>query len=474
MSHTARSAAVFDDGRQPLDRVVVAGASIGGLLAAAAVARQTREVVLLDRDGLPTTPDGRRGVPQGRHVHALTARGLATAEDLLPGLTRELIEAGAIPTRAFAEIRFDTAFGTLPRQRISEPMVNASRPLLEHLLRRRVAALPHVRIHDRTEVLAPVWAAGRVRGVRALGHDTDAETTVAADLVVDASGRGGRVLRWLEQAGFPTPPVEEIHANLRYVTADIALDAPIGTDRFVLTVARPDRPTGVAAQWLEGQRWRVTIFGYGPHQPSAAEEEFLPQLAAVAPAEVYRALCGAALLAEPVTNTFPSSIRRRFERLRRVPPGLVVLGDAVCSFNPVYGQGMTVAALQAQVLQQWLASGGGRQPRAYYRAAARCVEPAWQIAAGADLALPVVQGPRPRRVRLLNAYVRRVQAAAVSDPVVARAFQRVTGLLSGPQSLLAPGIALRVLRAGRPRPLPLTDTTGDPHPRLPAALGTTR
>jgi 2-polyprenyl-6-methoxyphenol hydroxylase-like FAD-dependent oxidoreductase len=162
--------------------------------------------------------------------------------------------------------------------------------------------------------------------------------------------------------------------------------------------------------------------------------------------DLHDAIRGADPLDDPVGFRFPANVRRRYERLRRVPGGLLVFGDAICSFNPIYGQGMTVAALQALAMRDQLRAETTPSTQSVLRTLARVIDAPWELAIGADLSVPEVQGPRPPRRRFANRYVRRLQAGAASDPKLSQAFVRVTGLIDPPEALLRPATALRVLR----------------------------
>jgi 2-polyprenyl-6-methoxyphenol hydroxylase-like FAD-dependent oxidoreductase len=200
---------------------------------------------------------------------------------------------------------------------------------------------------------------------------------------------------------------------------------------------------------IEDDRWLVTLAGYGAdHHPPADADGFMDFASDVAPPEIMKTLRHAEPLGEIVTHGFPTNQRRRFDDLRRFPEGLLVCGDAIASFNPLYGQGMTVAALEATTLRECLKRGPRGLARRFLRAATRHIEHAWQMAIAGDLALPEVDGDRPLSVRVLNAFTERVLTVAESDPVVATAFGNVVGMVKSPPHLMRPAVALRVLLGG--------------------------
>jgi 2-polyprenyl-6-methoxyphenol hydroxylase-like FAD-dependent oxidoreductase len=433
------------------DHAVVIGASMGGLLAARVLSDAYERVTVLERDELPSEPAPRKGVPQGRHGHGLHPMGRRVLDELFPGFTEE-VEADGAPVFRSTTIRGVFNGHSLRRADMGEPYVSTSRPFLEDQVRRRVAALDRVTLVDGCDVAGPMVAAdgNRITGVRVLRRrDGSVEETLDADLVVDATGRAGRALRWLDELGFERPPESELHIGLVYATRHVRLpDGVLGDDRVVVIGPQPGRTTGMyLAQQEHG--WSIlTVFGYGEAAPPRDAAGFIDFVRAVAPSDLVPALERAEPISDIFTHKLPSSLRRRYEDLRRFPAGFLVFGDALCSFNPIYGQGMTVAALQAMALQRELER-GRVDARRFFRAASRPVGDAWDLATGSDLALPEVEGDRPAKVRFLNAYVDRVMRLAETDERVARAFLRVIGMLDRPSALMRPGVALRVAWAGR-------------------------
>jgi 2-polyprenyl-6-methoxyphenol hydroxylase-like FAD-dependent oxidoreductase len=422
---------------------------MGGLLAARVLAESFNQVSIVDRDALVGVDRPRRGVPHARHAHALLARGQQILEELFPGLQQELIGAGIPAGDIAGNLRWYFNGRRLAQGRADLLSVSATRPQLEAAVRARVAQLPNVDFMERFSINGLVTGAGgQITGVRVQSDDFGIAATLDADLVVDSTGRGSRTPVWLDELGFGRPAEDKVKVDLAYTTRHFRLkDDPYGTDLSINPVASPANPRGAFFPKLADGSSQLSLTGIlGDHPPTDAEG-FMAFAKTLAAPEIFEAIQDAEPLDDPVTFKFPASVRRRYELMRRFPAGLLVLGDAVCSFNPVYGQGMTVAALEAWTLRNMLAHGSVPDARRYFREIARIVDVSWTISAGADLGFPGVEGDRNFQVRMGNAYMARLHAAAVKDPTVTAAFFRVAGLVDPPTALMRPALMRRVLGA---------------------------
>jgi 2-polyprenyl-6-methoxyphenol hydroxylase-like FAD-dependent oxidoreductase len=430
---------------QPGDHAVVLGASMAGLLAARVLADTYCNVTVIDRDAMPEIGEHRRGVPQGRHHHALQPRGAVVLDELFPGFTADAVQAGASSVDVLGHCRWMLSGHRIRQAKCGVLGLIASRPFLEGQVRARVAALPGVKFLERADIVGLTTTAGRrVTGVQVRNWAGEC-TQLAADLVVDATGRGSRTPVWLAEWGYQPPAEERIDIGLGCATRTYRLrPGALGSDGMVLIGATPDNPRIGVLGMLEGGRHMLTLGGMlGDHPPTdpAGFETFAASLPF---ADISDAIVGAQPLDSPVAFRFPAAVRRRYECLHQFPDGLLVLGDAVCSFNPVYGQGMTVAANQALVLRRLLAHHANLAPGRYFQALAKTINPPWELAVSADLALPGIPGTRTRRIRIANTYLPRLLAAASSDVALGTAFIRVLGLLDRAEGLLRPDRMLRM------------------------------
>jgi 2-polyprenyl-6-methoxyphenol hydroxylase-like FAD-dependent oxidoreductase len=453
-------------GRQRAHAVVI-GAGMAGLLAARVLANHFEQVTVVDRDRFPDRPGFRRGVPQSRHLHVLLSRGLECLEQLLPGFERDMVAAGA-PVIEGSESLWLNAAGWCRRYRSPIRLLGATRELVDWQVRASVTALGNVRVLEGCEAvgLEADRRPGAVTGVRlrsrgGRGEGTGRDLTVAADFVVDASGRGSRAPRWLAALGYQPPTETSISSLLGYASRQYRIPASFRTDwRMLLLNARPPgNPRTGALIPIEGGRWMVALIGAGRDYPPTDDAGFLEFARGLRSPLLYQTIRDA----EPVSPIYSyrntDNQRRHFERLRAWPERFVVVGDASCSFNPIYAQGMTVAAMTAVALDHALA---GRRSgadatglaRRFQRQVARTNAGAWMVATSEDLRYPWTEGARADLpTRIMHRYADRVLQAANGNPKVNTAFVNVINLRQPPTALFRPGVLLPVMARRRAPPL---------------------
>lgn len=431
-------------------RAVVLGGSIAGLFAARVLTESYDEVFVVDRDVLVGTEGPRRGRPQGRHVNAMHARGRLVMEELFPGITDEL-RADECPSGDFAgACRWYVDGRALRREDIGHTVVSATAPVMERHIRERTNALPNVTFLDQHDIVGLVANAdnSRVTGVRVRPTGRSGTEVIDAGLVVDATGRESRTPAWLTGLGYPEVEEERGKLDLTYATQRYRLNAdPWGGDLAIIPVAHPAVPRGAIFTRTDHDRVELTVYGLFGDAPPTDQEGYHQFVKTLPVRDIHNALRYAEPLDEPVSYRYPATLRRHYQKMPRLPDGLLVTGDAVTSFNPVHAQGMTVAAVSALTLREHLRSGGPR-PKEFFRVLARdVIDPLWDLTRTVDLGFPGVEGKRTLRVRVGQAYLRRVQIAATRDAKVTTAYLRATGMLDRPESLRRPGMVWRVLRS---------------------------
>ncbi|WP_250866532.1 NAD(P)/FAD-dependent oxidoreductase [Caballeronia sp. INSB1] len=439
------------------EHAIVIGAGIGGLLAARVLSDFYTNVTVLERDAFPIDDSSRKGVPQGRHTHGLLARGSAIFEEFFPGYNNDVVaqSGGLIGDVAYDVIwigrNVRLANGTSDLSGLL-----ASRPVLEGHLRRRLLGLPNVHAIENCAVRAIATGPDRksVTGVRTFAKDKP-EEIIDADLVVDATGRGSSSAAWLDDLGYPPPAEEKVEIGICYTTRTYRrrptdLDGKHG---IVVAGSAPNWRNGVMLA-QENETWIVSAGGYLGDDAPDNDAGFLTYLATLPTMEIHDVVARAEPLTDYRRYRHVSSLRRRYERLARFPENYLVFGDAICSFNPVYGQGMTVAAEEALTLHQCLRAGSIDLARRFFGAAAKIVDIPWDIAVGNDLRHPDVKGARPPTMRFINWYIGKLHLAATRDSTLATAFLKVVNLMMPPSSLFSPAIVGRVWHGNR-RPVPI-------------------
>ena len=446
---TLASMARYDESRaEPIgDRAVVVGGSMAGLCTARVLHDVVDEVVIVERDTVPSEPVSRNGAPQTSHPHSMLEAGRVTLEDLFPGFSDEVQASGGLELNMTRDIAWYDHGGVVAEAATPLSALYASRPLFEHVIRERIRETPGIRFRDGCHFVDYQHepAANRVTGVRFRNGDGDGTVeTLDATLTVDATGRTSRTPKWLEQHGYPAPAVDRVTVDVTYST--VRITRPPDTHRGVLIAPEPHRPRGAAMLPIEGDRWEVLLQGLHGERTPTDRQGLLEWADALPLTDIATQLRTREWISAVHRYPFPASVRRQYNDLTRFPDGLVVTGDAVASFNPVYGQGMSVAALDALALHHELPNGiDGLGPRVFDRID-QIVHEAWRTAVGNDFLFEQTTGPKPFATDLLNRYAARLVARAHDDGVLTEALLRVFRLERSATSLLQPRILWRVLR----------------------------
>jgi uncharacterized protein (TIGR02246 family) len=443
-------------------QAVILGAGMAGLLTARVLSEFYGSVTVVERDVLPDHPDQRKGVPQGRHLHNFYSRGTQLIDELFPGILDELVAAGAVVddgddlSRLYVRV---AGYELNPTGKLTDPRplaaYQASRPFVEFHLRRRVAAFANVTILDNHEAIEPVIAADTVTGARIINHDNDITTTVDADLVVDATGRAARTRAFLDSHGFGPPPEDRVPPTWGYSSQLMHIAPGRITERMAF-VSQGNTAPGALLVAYEHDTWMLAIsrpFACGT--PPTNFTEMLAAAVQILPAAFMTVLRDATPIGEIAISRSTAAGWRRYDRMPRLPNGLLVLGDALCNLNPLYGQGMTLAGLQALALRDCLRAGDTDLARRFYRAAAEHIGPAWAMNEANDRP-PSTSTRRTLRGRARSWTQRAALTAATNDIVVAERILRVRNLIDPPTRLQDPALFYRILltnlRHRAPRP----------------------
>jgi flavin-dependent dehydrogenase len=408
---------------------IVIGASIAGLCATRVLSDSYDRVTVYERDELPGAPANRAAVPQGRHVHLLMARGAQEFEAHFPGLLADMVAAGVpiLENRPDC-IHFGAAghvLGTNHKLQDEFTAYVPSRPHLEWQIRRRVTAMDNVDF-VRAVVSEPRFDAGRQR---VTGVVLDSGDAVDADLVVDAAGRGTRLPAWLAQWGFERPREDVIYVGIGYATHQVRVPDGLIAEKVIVAGASREQPLGLGMLYYEDGTWGLTTFGVGKVEPPHDYAGMCALADEIVPAHVAAALRQGAPIGDVAFHKYPASRWRRYDKLDRFPAGIIPFGDAVVSFNPTFGQGMTMTSLQTGHLKRVLETPGADLERDFNRAAARTTFPLWVMNAIGDLVLHRATGPTPWWYRPVGNLFDQFLGAAETDPVLAEWFLRRFSLL---------------------------------------------
>ena len=454
------------------ENAVVIGGSLAGLMTARVLADHFESVTVLERDHIEPTAALHRSIPQGNHLHGLLAGGQRAMLSFYPNLFTNLEKLGSVRCRWGRDFvvylpsgRAYSFSGTVREPHdLGIDFYCQSRGLLEHCIRQRTLEQPNVQFHSDRAVQGLVYRDGHVEGVRC---ESDGESrALTADLVVDASGRGSRAPRWLSELGFQPPAETTIGVDLAYASTHFRV--PEDYDRreslTVFDWPSPDSAhselsaNSAVMEIIEGDVWHLTLAGRFGNYPPRDEEGFFAFAKSLHTRKLYELIKHAKRVSDITTHRFPTSVRRHYEALPRFPEGLIVLGDGIASFNPVYGQGMSSAALQAQALGQLLAERAARTealaglPLSFFPKAAEVVANPWILAGNVDLAYAKTQGERPPDLKEQLTYLAALDALTADDVGVHQLFNDVLHLCKPVSALNEEPLRSRVLAEQRKHP----------------------
>jgi 2-polyprenyl-6-methoxyphenol hydroxylase-like FAD-dependent oxidoreductase len=395
------------------------------------------------------------GTPQARHAHGLLVGGQFALEELFAGIDEDFVRAGGVPIRINQDLREELADrDPMPQRDFGRIGFTMTRPLMEFVVRRRLSQSTNVVFRHGTRVLEIVAEPNgrRVTGVRCATPEGDGNETLAADLVVDASGRGQLTAVLLQSIGHPAPEETVIGIDLAYTTAimNIPDDAPSDWKVLLTHNQAPRCSRRGLILPIEGHRWIMSVVGIGGDRPPRTWDELLAYVQQLATPSIYRAVRKVNPIAELAQFGFPGSVWRHFERMKAFPDGLIPIGDAICRFNPVYGQGMSVAAKEAVLIHRLLAARAmEHDPLAglgplFLAEAKPLIETPWTMAALPDLAFPSTRGDRPEDLEHALQFAAALSRLAARDEVVQRHLVEVWHMIEPRSVLFDPRLIRRV------------------------------
>jgi 2-polyprenyl-6-methoxyphenol hydroxylase-like FAD-dependent oxidoreductase len=430
---------------------IIIGGSISGLLTARVLSDFFAQVTILERDSLPQGGEYRNGAPQAKHLHVLLARGQHIMEQLLPGISAELTATGAPQLQWGMNQRLYTPSGLVGKYDSGITVNACGRASLEWLVRQRIQQIPNVTFITETDVEDVVIENGVVVGVVLQARKTrGASETLRGDFVVDASGRRSKAPVWLQAHGYPAPAETIINAHTGYATRWYTFDGELPADPCVIVQARPKMGfyRGAGYMLTEGGQMVVTVLGANSDYPPTDETGFMAFLQSLPVPDLYEVV----QRATPITPIYAyrglENQMRHYERVAQRPENFIITGDAAVAFNPIYGQGMTSAAMQAEVLANLLCSAQGLTGFAaqFQQALAQNAQEAWLLSTSEDMRYPLVEGAKPNfRARLFHRYTDLIGQAINHDAVVAATFAQVLNMVKPASALMHPTIIGRVL-----------------------------
>ena len=429
---------------------LVVGGSLAGLLAARVLSDHFEKVTLIERDTFLRTTETRRGIPQGNHVHALMPRGCQIMESLFPGLQNEMVSCGVLRLDLAKDIAWLTPEGWGVKFESNLELLSFTRPLLDLIVRLRLTNDPRIQVMENSQAIRLMEGErNRTAGVLVSEGSSQAKE-LPADLVVDATGRASRAPEWLRQLGYEAPDETVVDAHIGYASRIYRIPANFNADWTCTLVqtAPPERKRGGILFAVEGNRWLLTLIGGGRDYPPKDEEAFLEFAHSLEDSTIYHAIRKAEPLTAIKVHRGTENRLRRFDKLADQPENFVVIGDGFCAFNPVYGQGMTIAAMEAMALDECLDERRTENLASrFHKRLGKITDPPWMMATSQDYRYRETEGGAPTlKTKFMHGYMDRVLKLATFDTSVRYDLLQVFGMLVPPTRLFRPSIVSKVVR----------------------------
>jgi 2-polyprenyl-6-methoxyphenol hydroxylase-like FAD-dependent oxidoreductase len=436
---------------------IIIGGSMTGLIVAKVLINYFDKVTIIERDYFPEKPEFRQGVPQSIHAHLFLSRGKKILEQLFPGLIAELIENGALETDVTEDWRYLLAGGWAPSFRSGISMPTCSRNLLENVIRQRLSNCRNLEFLEAHQVIGLVSTENNqcITGVKVKSQQ-NRELKLSAQLVVDASGRNSQTPKWLESLGYQKPQETVINSFAGYATRwyqkPPKFDAPW---KGLAIMHKPQDCKRIGALYpAENRTWILTMAGIGKDYPPTDEDGFLEFARSLRSSEIYEAIKDAQPISPIYSYRRTENRLRHYDKLAKLPENFVVMGDAVCSFNPVYGQGITVAALSSLTLIDCLEKPKFNRTNQslfglsqyFQKQIAEINKTPWLMATSDDLRWSTTIGAKPNfKMRFMHGYIEKVTNSACHSKHIYKTLVEVSHMLKPPSALFTPSVLFKVL-----------------------------
>lgn len=431
------------------EHAVVIGGSMAGLVAARALSNHFKKVTIIEKDKVDNKPETRKGQPQTRHIHLVLAHAMNILLAYFPSLKKELIENGASELDVGNDYNWYSYGGFKKKGVTGITALTMTRELLEYHVKKQVLNIKNITIQDETKALEMKM---QNENVNALVLEKAGEKQIInTDFVVDASGRGTKAYKWLEQYGYPTPEETKIKIDIMYVTILFERKKMFPEEKLEVISYTPEAPNeklGAVLMPIENNRWVLTLIGMRGVEPPQNDEELLKFLKGLPISGLYDAISGATRLTDFLVFKCPHSIRRHYEKLERFPGSYLVLGDAVSNFNPMYAQGMASAICQAKILDEVLriTPSNDKVFKTYINKVNKVIEDFWTSGSYEDFKYPETEGEKPAGLKMVNGYMKALQKAANKDTELFKELLEVAGYLKSGKDLFRPKILWKVFK----------------------------